>query len=405
MRILEKIGVENTNLDGALFNYYISSGQDQVVQGVLEECQLTSLDAQTIQIRPGEFIIHGFRIHLDNPVELAVTATSTETVRRLVARLKLLADKQVEFDFYLTDGKYTAFQQNLFAANEGTYETIFGEITVTSTGVKSVVKVIPKGLLLQTKLDRIPSPGGDYAYVQGTSGTKLVKISSVEFADTIPIRDGNGQIQVPLTPTDANHAISLSYAQGAFLEGRTSYEPGGMRSIPCVKPYTTSQVEYIPLTPGKGGSTVPIRDPDGSLRAGYVKDGQYTTDDTLINQGALNYALALITSATIQGSDLAASGSLTNAIAQNDYGIFFVKGDSIKVEYTANDAAQSMSGDFHIIIKYSTGGDRILHMYPKSILGVPSITSFDGVLTSGISVSNGSSQYGCRVIKIKMKNI
>lgn len=405
MRILEKIGVENTNIDGALFNYYISSGQDQVVSGVLEQCRLEVTSAQIVRICPGEFIIHGFRIHLDDPVDISITATGSETVRRLVARLKLLTDKQVEFDFYMTDGQYTPYQQSLFVTNEGTYEVIFGEVTVGSTGVKSASRVIPEGLLLQSKLDRIASPGGDYAYVQSSAGSKLVKISDVAFGDTIPLRDSDGQIRVPLQPTEASHAISLSYAQGAFIEGRTSYEPKGLRSIPCVKPYTTSQVEYISCTPGVGGSTIPQRDPDGSMRAIYTKNGEYTTDHTLINQGALNAALAELMLATIHGSDIAKGNSLDNAIAQTDYGLFFIKGESITVSYTANGASQNMSGDFHFILKYNAGGDRIIHMYPKSILGVPSITSFDGELASGIKISNGSSQYGCRVVKMKMKNI
>ena len=171
-----------------------------------------------------------------------------------------------------------------------------------------------------------------------------------------------------------------------------------------------TKVDYITATNGIGGSTIPIRCPDGSLQSNCVEGGEYTTDNTLVNLAYLTSALSKLQEATILGEDIPSSQSWDDAISKQDYGLYFVKGEDVTIEYTANNELQSCTGGFHFIIKYNNGVERIIHIYPKEIsiamgIKVPSITSFDGLLASDIKITNGSTQYGCRVVKMKMKNI
>jgi hypothetical protein len=210
--------------------------------------------------------------------------------------------------------------------------------------------------------------------------------------------------------------IAKEEADKAIKESVTSFmpsSPAAFERVPRILRDTygaDTEIDYLTITAGAGGGTVPIRDPDGSMRAKYNKNGPNTTDDTLINQLGLNDALNLINQATIQGFDIPASQSWDDAISKQDYGLYFVKGEDITVEYTANNELQRCTGSFHFIIKYNNDAERIIHIYPKDIsiamgIKIPSITSFDGLLASNIKISNGSTQYGCRVVKMKMKNI
>lgn len=180
-------------------------------------------------------------------------------------------------------------------------------------------------------------------------------------------------------------------------------------TVPRVKRNTSganTEVDFVTLSPGSGGNTVPIRDPDGSLRAKYNKNGEHTTDDTLINQGGLNAALVGLIQGTIYGEDIAKGNSMASAIKANEYGMYIVKGEDVTVTFTANDAVQTVTSDFHIFVKYMSvsGSNKIIHLYLTSVLN-GYVKSFDGTLASDLDVKNGSSQYGCRVVKMKMKEI
>ena len=186
-------------------------------------------------------------------------------------------------------------------------------------------------------------------------------------------------------------------------------EAASFETIPRVRRNTAganTEVDFLTLTPGAGGNTVPIRDPDGSIRAKYNKGGQYTTDDTLINQAGLNTALLGLIQGTIYGEDIAKGNSLASAIKANEYGMYIVKGEDVTVSFTANDAVQSVTSDFHIFVKYMSVSktNKIIHLYLTNMLN-GYVKSFDGTLSSDLDVTNGSTQYGARIVKMKMKEV
>lgn len=100
------------------------------------------------------------------------------------------------------------------------------------------------------------------AYVKMPDGTQ--EMVNVEFLDTaygIVQRNQNGQIRVPNTPTDNNHAVSKKYVDETFLPKQT----GTSSYAQAYTKKSDGTQEMRNLSGGATASSIPIRDSNGQL--------------------------------------------------------------------------------------------------------------------------------------------
>jgi hypothetical protein len=83
-RILEKIGVENTNIDSAEFNNLCTGGESGIVKGVLNECDLVGIQNAVI-VSKGLLVIKGIRISIEDSVITLNGNPATATKYYLIA--------------------------------------------------------------------------------------------------------------------------------------------------------------------------------------------------------------------------------------------------------------------------------------------------------------------------------
>lgn len=336
VRVLENLGVENYNTDGAAFNYYIASGRNMIVAGVGRECIVEKINDNTVEVAPGELIIHGFRVRIEKAKQFTVSLETKRTQYSIIATIKLKEDKTVDFYWRMPSGFPGLIQDNLFVNNTGTYQV---KIASFFAGVSDPISYI----------------------------TQELKVGfATESVDK--------KLDCPLSPHKE------------------------LWTIPRIKPGTLNEVVYIGSTSGIGGDTIPIRDLDGSIRAAYIKDGPYTTDHTLINQGGLNAALGLLSQAKIMTGYVSAgsaSSSEANKIGINEYGLFVIKGgNSNKITLGSSTFTTGMM----LIWKYRDGNSsRAMYVY-QSVL---SVSSGETAISTDITVTAGT-DYGTRIVKIPM---
>lgn len=122
-RILEKNGVDNTNIDGAGFNRFCAGNKDGIIRGILNECAAT-IQGNTFTLSTGELIICGFRIVIESPiVRTFTTIPVTPTIYQLIGEIQVSSSSEVQFAWrFQTVQQLT--QDNLFntLSGQGTYQ-------------------------------------------------------------------------------------------------------------------------------------------------------------------------------------------------------------------------------------------------------------------------------------------
>lgn len=91
----------------------------------------------------------------------------------------------------------------------------------------------------------------------------------------------------------------------------------------------------------------------------------------------------------VKGSALTISPGTTSsgAIPRGNYGQTYISGKSITLTFTANNAAQTISGDNHIVVIFYAGATVTVLVMTLGALGN---STFVGTLNSGITVANNS---------------
>lgn len=122
-RILEKNGVDNTNIDGAGFNRFCAGNKDGIIRGILNECAAT-IQGNTFTLSTGELIICGFRIVVESPIVKTFTTTPvTPIIYQLIGEIQVSSSSEVQFAWrFQTVQQLT--QDNLFntLSGQGTYQ-------------------------------------------------------------------------------------------------------------------------------------------------------------------------------------------------------------------------------------------------------------------------------------------
>lgn len=142
-KILESIGVEITHIDGAAFNNFSAGSESGVIYGIADECKVSLLSANSIQMSTGELLIRGFRIKIISPYIIEKDANTTSLSYYLIAKL-VLDGNSVSFSIEARTDPYLQ-KDNLFKTNSGVYEIEIARFVVGSNGITDLsqtVKVI-----------------------------------------------------------------------------------------------------------------------------------------------------------------------------------------------------------------------------------------------------------------------
>ena len=132
-KILEQNGIDNENIDGGAFNNFAAGNRDGIVGGVLAECSVTAV-GNTIGIAPGELILHGFRVKITAVESLSISSAPSAPIRyQVIAQISLQSDKSVEFTLFVQEVA-DLIQDELYAANQGTYQVEIGRFTHNTDG-------------------------------------------------------------------------------------------------------------------------------------------------------------------------------------------------------------------------------------------------------------------------------
>lgn len=140
--ILEKNGVEQTNLDGGAFNNFAAGGRSGIIQGVLGECTVTQPSSNSVAVSTGELIISGIRVKLTEQLLFTFTTTPAVPIRyQLVAKVSVSADGNVVFE---TDVREVAslVQDDIYKFGQGTYEVEIARFTHAEDGITDLARTI-----------------------------------------------------------------------------------------------------------------------------------------------------------------------------------------------------------------------------------------------------------------------
>lgn len=134
-RILEKNGVDNTNIDGAGFNRFCAGNRDGIIRGILNECA-AAVQGNTFTLSTGELIICGFRIVIESPIVRTFSATPISPITyQLIGEIQVSSSSEVQFTL-----KFQTVQQliqdELFdtPSGEGTYQAEICRFTQGTDG-------------------------------------------------------------------------------------------------------------------------------------------------------------------------------------------------------------------------------------------------------------------------------
>ena len=143
-KILEANGVENENVDGAGFNNFCAGNKDLIIKGVLNECNIVATNLNTITIDTGELLIKGFRFKITSPYSHSFSSVAaTPTNYEIIARITLLADRTVNGEIICRTPQELV-QNNLFASETGTYESVVATFIHTVDGISNIVSILQK---------------------------------------------------------------------------------------------------------------------------------------------------------------------------------------------------------------------------------------------------------------------
>lgn len=135
MRILEKNGIDNTNIDGAGFNRFCAGDRDGIVKGRLNECAI-AVQGNALTIGTGEMLVSGFRVVIDTPTTFTMSSTPTSAQRYQVIA-ELVVDGNSEPTFSLRTQLVAELKQDALFATEsgvGTYQVELCKFTHTTSG-------------------------------------------------------------------------------------------------------------------------------------------------------------------------------------------------------------------------------------------------------------------------------
>jgi hypothetical protein len=144
-RILEKDGVNNTNIDGARFNNFCAGERSGIIKSTLNECAITTPSSSVINIETGELLVSGVRVVLNSPTNFTFsTFPSSATRYSLIAEIVIDSNSDITSRIFVQLANSALVQNDLFETETGagTYQIELAKFTLTSTGVEDLVRTV-----------------------------------------------------------------------------------------------------------------------------------------------------------------------------------------------------------------------------------------------------------------------
>lgn len=172
-KILEAIGVENENVDGAGFNNFLTASKNCILKDILDECAM-SVVGNTLIIAKGEIIIQGVRIKLTESETYTLSSIPAQnTEYQIVAQIQLDLTKNVYFSLFVRPTSVLT-QQNLYDDEQGIYQVELGTFTHTTSGS---IENLTRTLAISYATPETVGEAVDGLMTQTTNGIKKLYLS------------------------------------------------------------------------------------------------------------------------------------------------------------------------------------------------------------------------------------
>jgi hypothetical protein len=140
-KILESLGTEISNVDGAAFNNFCAGNQDGIIGGILENCDIVKLDSETVMVSSGELLIQGFRIKITSPYTITKPSNLTALPYYLIAQVNLTSTGGISFNIEARQTPELK-KDKLFTKNSGTYEIELCRFMVGPDGISNLSRTV-----------------------------------------------------------------------------------------------------------------------------------------------------------------------------------------------------------------------------------------------------------------------
>ena len=135
IRILTKINVDNTNIDGARDSNFNAGRRSGIVKGALNQGNLFSSSTNTIALDTCELRLCGHRVVIDSiEYKTLVNIPSVPIRYSLVASIVVDVNSNVSFELLLQTSSTLLTQENLDKTGFGTYQLEIGRFTQQTDG-------------------------------------------------------------------------------------------------------------------------------------------------------------------------------------------------------------------------------------------------------------------------------
>lgn len=327
---------------------------------------------------PGGFI------HINGEVDNIDQLPSPESLKDLTIAYLVGPDKLL----YLQVGDTSATAQwtNFGQLNVATYLTSGGQFqnvwnadtklaAPASTNAYETVPVILRNTFGANPADiqyttTSPGPKGRYEIVKRNSENQILNDLSLNASNNkyacVNIGYANDNFAKKPPSVDANTHV-ISYVSNAPVRVRLMEDTNSNTQF-------FNNVKSIPVyvNPDRSKSTFS----NGVLISGTPKENNHVATKGYVDNKLKGRALTINPGATSTG-----------AIPRVNYGQTYVSGKSITLTFTANNAAQTISGDNHIIVIFYAGATVMVLV---NTLGALGNSTFVGTLNSGIAVANNA---------------
>ena len=133
-KVLEAIGVENENVDGAALNNAIFGGKNGIMKGILNDCRVYEY-AGKIHISTGVIVVQGFRVKIMEEWSSSISSIPIiDTKYHVIVRIRLFSGTHAVSSEIILREKKDLVQDNLFATESGVHEEEIATCTQSTEG-------------------------------------------------------------------------------------------------------------------------------------------------------------------------------------------------------------------------------------------------------------------------------
>lgn len=276
VRILEKNGIDNTNIDGAGFNKFIAGGYDGVIKGILNQCQITASSQSALSVDTGELLVGGFRVVLNSATQFTMGATPSSVINyQIVAEIVVDTDSEVSFRLFIQPSSIELVKNNLFLTENGngTYQLQLGTFDYGSSGIQNLTTTFT--ILDNDYKNYVISKISELNTTITTALNKKVGVTAQSFSEA-------EKRQARLNIGAISEAQSVDNVKYVFIVGQTPLDNDWLSATNGGEPLTPqTEIIYIIKTAGVYFNQQYIYDIDSDKYQVTAKPSDSNKQDTM----------------------------------------------------------------------------------------------------------------------------